>query len=256
LLPPQGVLDLKLGVLGKQQPDVLRGFWNRDPESETDDEPTRMRILLRAPEQAGSQEKNAIIRAAGDISAEVLERPANVTGFYVLLTHLVDSLLYDQRNTFALAAASCLLMLVVAFRDWRLGLVAMVPNAFPILMIVGAMGWLGLPVNMATAMLSSVSIGMAVDSSIHYIYHYRRERGAGQDFDAALAHTHQIVGRALSFANLAVVVGFSALTLSNFIPTIHFGILVSIALLGGLAGNLFILPLLMRALPGLRRAAA
>jgi hypothetical protein len=213
----------------------------------------RMRVMLRASERATSHEKDRVIREAEALARRELgaARDPKVTGYYVLLNHLVSRLLYDQRNTFALASAICLVMMVAAFRDWRLGLIAMVPNAVPIIMVVGAMGWLGLPVNMATAMLSSVSIGMAVDSTIHYLYHFRRERQAGLDFDTALQRTHHEVGRALSFANLAIVVGFSALVTSHFIPTIHFGILVSIALLGGLVGNLVVLPLLMR-LPVLR----
>lgn len=226
---------------------VARPFWRT--------EAGRGRILLRASERATSDEKDRLIRAVGDVATGVLgaERRPVVTGYFVLLNHLVSRLLYDQRNTFALASVICLVMLILAFRNWRLGLIAMVPNVTPIVMVVGTMGWFGLPVNMATAMLSSVSIGMAVDSSIFYLSDFQRELRSGTGFDVALERTHLSVGRALSFANLAIVVGFSALVTSHFIPTIHFGILVSIALLGGLIGNLLLLPLMLRSrLAGMR----
>ncbi len=89
-------------------------------------------------------------------------------------------------------------------------------------------------------------MGGAVDRGLHYIRRYVYEREHGADPDTAVRRTHATVGRALVFANIAILIGFSVLCLSNFVPTIHFGILVGVAMLGGLAGNLFLLPLLLR----------
>ena len=114
------------------------------------------------------------------------------------------------------------------------------------MLVIGSMGWIGLPINIATAMIASVSMGLTVDSSIHYISGYRRARLRGLGVYEALRDTHQGVGRALVFANLALIVGFTVLTLSHFIPLVYFGILVSVAMLGGLIGNLVLLPLLLR----------
>ena len=95
-------------------------------------------------------------------------------------------------------------------------------------------------------MIASVSMGLTVDSSIHYLAGYRDARQRGLTFSAALKETHQGVGLALVFANVALVAGFSVLTLSHFIPLVYFGVLVSVAMLGGLLGNLILLPLLLR----------
>jgi hypothetical protein len=95
-------------------------------------------------------------------------------------------------------------------------------------------------------MIASVSMGLTVDSSIHYFAGYQRARGQGLDLFAALRETHQGVGRALAYANLALILGFLVLSLSHFIPLVYFGILVSVAMFGGLIGNLVLLPLLMR----------
>ena len=97
------------------------------------------------------------------------------------------------------------------------------------MLVIGVMGWLGLPINIATAMIASVSMGLTVDSSIHYISGYRRARQAGLGVVESLRETHRGVGRALVFANLALIVGFSVLTQSHFIPLIYFGILVSVS---------------------------
>ncbi len=169
-----------------------------------------------------------------------------VTGLFVLLAHLIQSLLSDQLVSFAIAALGIWGMMSVAFRSLRIGLIALVPNLFPIVFVIGGMGWVGLPINIATAMIASVSMGLTVDSSIHYLSGYFRARKRGLGVDEALQETQAEVGRALVFANAALIAGFSVLTLSHFIPLVYFGVLVSVAMLGGLAGNLLLLPLLLR----------
>jgi predicted RND superfamily exporter protein len=174
-----------------------------------------------------------------------LPRPPEATGLFVLLTFLIESLLRDQLVSFVIAAVGIGLMLSLAFRSMRFGLAALVPNLFPIVLVIGFMGWIGLPINIATAMIASVSMGLTVDSSVHYLAQYQRLRRQGESVATALEKTQTSVGRALVFANVALVAGFSVLTLSHFIPLVYFGILVSVAMLGGLAGNLFLLPLLL-----------
>jgi predicted RND superfamily exporter protein len=125
-------------------------------------------------------------------------------------------------------------------------LIALVPNALPILMVTGLMGWIGLKINMGAAMIAAVSVGLSVDSSIHYISFFRRARAGGKTVADALDEVQQSVGRAMVFSTLALVVGFTVLTISEFVPTIYFGSLVALSMLGGLVGNLVILPLLLR----------
>ena len=170
----------------------------------------------------------------------------------MLLAFLIESLLSDQLVSFILAAIGIGTMMTIAFRSPVIGLISLIPNLFPIVLVIGSMGWIGLPINIATAMIASVSMGLTVDSSIHYISGYRRARKRGLPVIDALRETHQGVGRALVFANVALIVGFSVLTLSHFIPLIYFGILVSVAMLGGLVGNLVLLPLLLHWVSGER----
>jgi uncharacterized protein len=157
-------------------------------------------------------------------------------------------MLSDQWITFSVAVVSIFFMLSLSFRSIGLGLIAMVPNVSPILIVIGTMGWLGLKLNMATAMLASVSMGLAVDFSIHYLHRFRLEMRSGNDFDAAIRRAHGTVGLAIILANLALIAGFMVLTLSEFVPTVQFGYLVTIVMLGGLSANLIVLPMLLRAL--------
>jgi predicted RND superfamily exporter protein len=168
-----------------------------------------------------------------------------VTGVFVLLAKLVDRMLSDQWLTFLIAAAGVFVLLAVAFRSPLLSAVALVPNLLPIFVVLGLLGWAGIRINMGTAMIAAVSMGLSVDSSIHYIAAFRRRLTDGHAFEAALETAHQTAGRAMVFSTLALVVGFLALTSSGFIPTVSFGALSCLTLAGGLVGNLVILPVLL-----------
>ncbi len=236
-------LAWRLGELDRMQPDFISGLYN--PKD------GRMRIVLRARERQPSETKLKLIADVEAVARKHFPEatgspPPQATGLFVLLTYLIESLMDDQLSSFVLAAAAIVLLMWIAFGSLTLGAMLLIPNLFPIALVIGTMGWIGLPVNIATAMIASVSMGLTVDSSIHYLAGYRDARRRGLTFSAALKETHQGVGLALVFANVALVAGFSVLTLSHFIPLVYFGVLVSVAMLGGLLGNLILLPLLLR----------
>ncbi|MBC8288787.1 MAG: MMPL family transporter, partial [Planctomycetes bacterium] len=242
----------RLALFATQQPEVVNGLYNRKTG--------RMRLVLRSIERQRSEPKRELMRRVMEVARESFSAPADVeesasatpaefdfgtTGLFVLLTFLIESLLRDQVYSFLVAGIGIGLMMTIAFRSWRIGLISLVPNLFPIVCLIGTMGWLGVPINIATAMIASVSMGLTVDNSVHYLSAYRRARRQGLSVARSIERTQTQVGRALVFANVALVSGFSVLTLSHFIPLVYFGILVSVAMLGGLAGNLFLLPLML-----------
>jgi predicted RND superfamily exporter protein len=243
------LLDLIPGSLTaagdiRRKLDLIKAF---QPEFETslyNAKAGRMRFVLRAKERTASEAKLNLIDSVGEAARSEFKE-AKTTGIYVLLTFLIESLLRDQIISFGLTVAMVLVIMVLAYRSLRIGLVSLVPNIFPILLVVGAMGWLNVPINVGTAMIAAVSMGLTIDASIFYLYGYRRSREAGLSLREALRTTHQGFGRALVFGTLALVVGFSVLALSRFIPLVYFGVLVSLAMLGGLVGNLLLLPLLL-----------
>ncbi|MCX7429741.1 MAG: MMPL family transporter, partial [Planctomycetia bacterium] len=192
-----------IDMIQKQVPQLSRTFIGRDPE----DGSTWLRVMLRAHERQPAPQKRAIIEQVNRIVAEEFParagRPAGaVTGFFVLLSQLVDRMLSDQWLTFLLAAAGIFLLLAVSFRSLLVATVALVPNALPIFVVLGLLGWAGERINMGTAMIAAVSMGLSVDSSIHYLAAFRRRLAAGQPIAAALETAHQTAGRAMIFSTL------------------------------------------------------
>ena len=250
-----------LSEMRTAMPVYMSALYGNDPE---DRNRYYYRIMLRASERQSSGAKQQLINQVRQIVDQQLQTSAwkellaglptgpdnepakaEVTGFFVLLTFLVDSMLADQWKAFAVAAFFIALMMFVAFRNPLQAIVALVPNATPIVMVLGMMGWLGIKINMGAAMIAAVSMGLSIDSAVHYITSFRRARSAGKRVHESLVEVQQQVGRALFFSTLALIVGFMVLCFSHFVPTIYFGVLVSLSMLGGLFGNLLVLPLLL-----------
>mgnify|MGYP001559448974 CR=1 FL=1 len=248
--PTLASLPIELRVQGMSlvMPAFMGALQGRDEQGHR-----WLRIMLRARERQPAQQKRELIdevtrvaRQTFPASSDGKSQPAaEVTGFFVLLTRLIESMLRDQWTSFGVASAGVAVMLLIAFRNLRWTLIALVPNALPILMVMGLLGWLGLKINMGAAMIAAVSMGLSVDSSIHYLAGYRLERVAGRSVSDSLHIVQQSVGRAAVLSTMALIVGFLVLCTSEFVPTIYFGALVSLAMLGGLAGNLIVLPLLL-----------
>lgn len=234
-------LEPTLDLVSEAVP-MVGALYGHDPQ---DGNRLYLRIMLRARERQPSQQKQRLIEQVREISREELPQ-SQVTGIFVLLTKIIESTTRDQWLTFGVATAGIFLMVLLAFRSVSLALISLVPNALPILVVTGLLGWLDLRINMGAAMIASVSMGLAVDSSIHYITAFRRHCSTGLTTGEALHAVHQSVGRAMVFSTLALIVGFSALALSRFVPTIYFGVLVGLTMLGGLLGNLVVLPLLLK----------
>ena len=158
-------IQKKFESIGKRNPEFVPGLYNPGAQ--------RMRIVLRALERQPSEEKVALIKNVEMMAAEEFGK-AHSTGLFVLLAFLIEDLLRDQMVSFIWAAVSIGIMMLIAFRSWRIGLVCMVPNVLPLVILMGMLGWLGVPINIGTAMIAAVAIGLTVDASIHYVYEYNR----------------------------------------------------------------------------------
>ncbi len=242
------VVAAAVNLMREQMPDFAAALHGPDPANPNSH---LFRIMLRAYERQPADTKLRLIERIQQIcdeefsSSEYQARPV-VTGFYVLLANLVASVLRDQWTAFALATTGIGVMLCLAFRSFRYAAVAVVPNALPIVFVLGALGWSGGRVNMGVAMIAAVSLGLSVDSAIHYITFFRRALAAGMSFSESISEVQRTVGLAVLFSTLALVVGFSVLCTSEFVPTIYFGLLVSLSMFGGLFGNLVLLPILLK----------
>jgi len=209
-----------------------------------------LRIMLRAPERQPAEQKRRLIDEVTSLAREEFppseqSAGAEVTGFFVLLTNLIESMLRDQWVTFGVSSLAIIIMVIVGYRSWKYALIAMIPNAVPIYVVMGLLGWAGLKMNMGAAMIAAVSMGMSVDSSIHYFSAFRHFRRQGKSVHEALTLCQQSVGLAMIFSTIALIVGFGVLITSEFVPTIYFGALMCLAMFGGALGNLIVLPLLL-----------
>ena len=215
-----------------------------------------LRLMLRSRERQSATQKKWIIDQTqkavlaafpGEGKANGAEAlpAAQATGVFVLLTYLVDGLVRDQWIMFVVASIGIAVMVWLCVGDLKLTWMGLVPNLLPVIFVMGSMGWLGLRLNMGAAMIAAVSTGLSVDSSIHFLVAFQALRKKGLPFRKALSSVHEETGAAMCLSTLALTVGFGVLCTSEFIPTVYFGGLVCLAMLGGLAGNLVVLPLLL-----------
>ena len=234
--PLVGTINQRLRKLDDVQPEVVSMFYN--PQKK------RMRIMLRARERQPAEAKSRLIAEVTRISLEIFP-DAKITGPFVMLANLINSLMAGQMVSLGTCSFLIVLALWVAFGSLRMAVIALIPNVFPVLLVLGGMGWAHVPINVGTAMIASVSTGLSVGSSVHYLMIYRRLRRAGLNHVIAVAQTHSGVGLALVLSNVARIIGFSILTISAFVPLAWFGALDALAMLGGLVGNLVLLPVLL-----------
>lgn len=182
-----------------------------------------------------------------DLTSEYDLDPEQVTisGMAVLYNNLLQSLFRSQIMTLGAVFAAILGMFILLFRAFRLSLAAIVPNIIAAGLILGLMGWIGIPLDIMTITIAAINIGIGVDDSIHYIHRFREEFRQDRDYWAAIHRCHGSIAHAMYYTSVTIVLGFSILALSNFIPTIYFGILCGLAMIAALIANLMLLPVLI-----------
>jgi hypothetical protein len=168
-----------------------------------------------------------------------------VTGPTILVANLIDTLIRSQISSLALASVVVFCMVAVLFRSLKIGGLAMLPNLLPILLNLGLMGWAGIPLDTATAMISAVAIGIAVDDTVHFLAEYKHALAEGADVPHAVRLALVTKGRAIVFTSVLLTAAFGILIVSNFLPTTHFGALSALTMISALLADLFFLPALL-----------
>ncbi len=168
-----------------------------------------------------------------------------LTGVLILFNNLLQSLFKSQILTLGIVLLGIFLMFFILFRNITISLIGIVPNFIAAFFILGIIGSLGIPLDMMTITIAAITIGIAVDNSIHYIYRFREEFNKINDYNKTLDRCHSTVGIAILNTSITIVFGFSILILSNFIPTIYFGIFTGIAMLLAMISVLTLLPKLI-----------
>ncbi|TWT80993.1 MMPL family protein [Planctomycetes bacterium CA13] len=224
-------------------------------ESSQVSSPKMLRIMLRSEEQLPAEQKIALIREVERVVAEHTSAQAwrdtidlpnqikpKVTGYYVMMSRLVAQLVGDQWRCLAVAGILVWLLLWIATGSIRLSLASLLPTILPAFVVLAVAGWLGGKINMGATMIAAVSIGLTIDGAVHLLLGYGRYRNRGHSIRRSVSHAAGNVGVPILLATGALVVGFSVLSTSEFIPTATFGILVAATLLLGTLVNLTLLP--------------
>ena len=162
-----------------------------------------------------------------------------------MFNNLLQSLFKSQILTLGIVMLGIFLMFFVLFRNITLSFIGIIPNFIAAFFILGIIGFMNIPLDMMTITIAAITIGIAVDNSIHYIYRFKEEFKKIKDYDQTLDRCHQTVGIAILNTSITIVFGFSILILSNFIPTIYFGFFTGMAMMLAMISVLTLLPKLL-----------
>ena len=165
-----------------------------------------------------------------------------VSGLLVLYNNMLQSLFSSQIKTIGVVMLGIAIMFLVLFRSFTLSIIGILPNLLGAAVVLGVMGWAGIPMDMMTITIAAITIGIAVDNGIHYIYRFREEYALNGSYVETLHICHSNIGRAVFYTTMTIIFGFSILVLSNFIPTIYFGVLTATAMFIALLAALTVLP--------------
>ncbi|BAS67180.1 efflux RND transporter permease subunit [Bathymodiolus septemdierum thioautotrophic gill symbiont] len=169
----------------------------------------------------------------------------HTTGMLVLYNNMLQSLFDSQIKTIAVVFAMIFIMFLFIFKSFTLSLLAIIPNMLPSLFILGIMGLMNIPLDLMTITISAIAIGIGVDNAIHYIHRFQEEFQKDKDYLATMYRSHNSIGLAMFYTSITVTLGFLILALSNFIPSIYFGVFTAIAMISALLANLTLLPKLI-----------
>ena len=168
-----------------------------------------------------------------------------MAGVLILFNNLLQSLFKSQILTLGFVMIGIFAMFIILFKNIKLSLIGVVPNFIAAFFILGIIGLLGIPLDMMTITIAAITIGIAVDNSIHYIYRFKEEFSQNNNYSETLKLCHSTVGVAILNTSITIVFGFSILVFSNFIPTIYFGVFTGIAMLLAMISVLTLLPSLI-----------
>ena len=177
---------------------------------------------------------------------------AQISGIMVLYNNMLQSLMSSQIDTLGITVLVLFVLFVIIFRSFSYALIAIVVNLIPLCACFGIMGVAGIPLDIMSITIAAISIGIGVDDVIHYIYRYKREFARSGDEAAAIRASHASIGYAMYYTSFAIILGFSVMMMSNFWPTIYFGLLICLVMSLLLLGALIILPSLIMSRKGLK----
>jgi len=237
--------SLEMGVLyDKLPPDIKKNIIEPYINVKDDEARISMRIKDSNPEL---RRKDLINQINNDLQKKFLlgKEEYKITGVLVIFNNLLQSLFDSQIKTLGIVMFAIFVMFLILFKSISYALIGTIPNFIAAFFVLGFIGFLNIPLDMMTITIAAITIGIAVDNSIHYIYRFREEKEKSQTNEIIINICHHTVGKAIISTSITIVFGFSILGFSNFIPTIYFGLFTGMAMITALVLVLTLLPRLL-----------
>ncbi|MCG7840848.1 MAG: MMPL family transporter [Methanomassiliicoccales archaeon] len=212
------------------------------------DQIRQIRITTRIKDSLPDIRRDALLkRIHGDLVKKVglSEGQFRLAGLMVLYNNMLRSLFDSQIKTIGYTVLALTTMFLILLRSWKIALVAILPNLLATMSILGVMGIMDIPLDVMTITIVAISMGIAVDDTIHYLHRFHREILLDWDYPAAMRRCHGTIGNGMYYTSVPIILGFSILGLSNFVPSILFGLFVALAMIVALWSNLNLLPSLV-----------
>ncbi|MFL2552478.1 MAG: RND family transporter [Gammaproteobacteria bacterium] len=234
--------SLEMSLLYKKLPDEVKDI-AVTPYLSIDNNEARIniRILDSNPDL---RRADLINKIQNDLNQDPYLKTEKITltGILLLYNNMLQSLFDSQIKSLGFVMLIIATMFLILFKSIALMVIGIVPNLLSALLVLGIMGIMKLPLDMMTITIAAITVGIAVDNSIHYIYRFKEELKTCGDYEQTILICHSTIGKAIFFTGITVIFGFSILILSNFIPTIIFGVLTGFAMLVALIAVLTLLP--------------
>lgn len=211
-------------------------------------ENNQARLSTRIKDSMKSLRRDALLKQINsELQSELglKEGSFRLTGLMVLYNNMLQSLFDSQIKTIGFTVGALMVMFMILFRSIKIALIAIFPNLLSSMVVLGVMGLGGIPLDLMTITIVAVSVGIAVDDTIHYLHRFKEEIKKDRDYVQAMHRCHRSIGNAMYYTSLTITIGFSILSFSNFIPTIFFGLLTALAMAMALASALSLLPRLI-----------
>ncbi len=211
-------------------------------------EDNEARILARVLDSKPDLRRKELLETVRRDLGEKLEFEAEdvtVSGLLVLYNNMLQSLFTSQIKTIGVVMLGIAIMFLILFRSVKLAIIGILPNLLGAGVVLGVMGWAGIPMDMMTITIAAITIGIAVDNGIHYIYRFREEYALTHNYVETMRICHSSIGKAVFYTTMTIIIGFIILVFSNFNPTIYFGVLIAAAMFIALLAALTVLPKLI-----------
>ena len=237
--------NFQLALLYRELPDTFKTMVLKPYVSV---EHNQVRYAIRVRDSEESLRRNELVKKIKYDLINKLglrEDHVHLTGLLVLYNNMLQSLFKSQILTLGVVVIALMAMFLILFRSFKIAMIAITPNLLAIGAVLGMIGWLNIPLDMMTITIAAISMGIAVDNTIHYIYRFRQEFNVEHNYVKTVFNCHSSIGYAIFYTSVTIIIGFSILALSNFLPTIYFGLLTGLAMLIALIASLTLLPQLL-----------